>query len=124
METTINQINLISDNGKCFNAYSYDRSISADGNTIVIGDDSDCCYRGSAYIFTRTGTEWIQQAKLVASDAATGDCFGLSVSISADGNTVVVAATFDNHAGGMNAGSAYIFTRSESSWVQKAKLKH
>ena len=39
---------------------------------------------GSAYIFVRSGTSWSQQAKLVASDAASGDAFGMGVSIDGD----------------------------------------
>ena len=32
--------------------------------------DDDNGYSGSAYVFTRTGTTWTQQAKLTASDGA------------------------------------------------------
>lgn len=124
METTINQINLISDNGKCFNAYSYHRSISADGNTIVIGDDSDCCYRGSAYIFTRSESEWTQKAKLVANDPRMADQFGYTVSISSDSGTVVAGTYWYDYTKGTSVGSLYIFTYTENTWVQKAKLKH
>lgn len=55
---------------------------------------------------------WIEQAKLVADDAATFDVFGRSVSVS--GDTVLVGATGD--------GSAYVFVRSSSGWSQQAKL--
>ena len=46
--------------------------------------------QGSAYVFVRSGGVWSQQQKLLASDAAAGDEFGLSVAIS--GETVVVGA--------------------------------
>ena len=45
---------------------------------------------GSAYVFTRTGTTWTEQAKLTASDGAAGDRFGISVAIA--GDTIVVGA--------------------------------
>jgi hypothetical protein len=61
----------------------------------------------------------VQTQKLVASDAAAGDQFG-SVSIS--GDTAIVGAQSDDHAGGANAGSAYVFTRSGSIWTQQQKL--
>ncbi len=48
-------------------------SIGLDGDTIVIGalggDDADK-NSGSAYVFTRSGGVWTQQAKLNATDAA------------------------------------------------------
>ena len=46
-------------------------------------------------------------AKLLASDAAADDWFGVSVSVS--GDTAVIGANDDDHAGGTNAGSAYVF---------------
>ncbi len=45
---------------------------------------------GAAYVFVRSGSTWTQQAKLTASDAAAGDQFGYSVSVS--GDTAVVGA--------------------------------
>ena len=48
-------------------------------------------------LFTRTGTTWSQEAKLTASEAARGDVFGFSVSIS--GNRAIVGAFQDDDAG-------------------------
>ena len=48
-------------------------------------------------------------AKLTASDGATNDYFGWSVSISSDGNTAIVGAYIDDSERGTDAGSAYIF---------------
>ena len=80
------------------------------------GDDS-----GSAYVFTRSGDIWSQQAKLTAGDGAAGDDFGYSVAIS--GNTALVGAqSDDNKINGVDSGSAYVFTRSGTTWSQYAKL--
>ncbi len=51
----------------------------------------------------------IQQTRLQASDAAASDNFGISVALSADGNTAIVGAYFDDNGGGTNASSAYTF---------------
>lgn len=67
---------------------------------------------GSAYVFTRSGSAWTQQAKLVASDGTAGNYFGYSVSMS--GETIAVGA--------YNVDSVYVFTRSGTSWTQQAKL--
>lgn len=74
---------------------------------------------GSAYVFSRTGTAWAEEAKLFASDAAPGDMFGLSLAL--DGDTVVVGAPYRDDLG-PDAGAAYVFVRSGSSWAQEAKL--
>ena len=51
----------------------------------------------------------VEQAKLVASDGATSDQFGCSVSISADGVYAVIGAYLDDVGANTNQGSAYIF---------------
>jgi hypothetical protein len=80
------------------------------------GDDS-----GSAYVFTRSGAVWSQQAKLTAADGAAGDDFGYSVSISGD-SALVGAQSDDNNINGVDSGSAYLFTRSGTTWSQYAKI--
>jgi len=97
-------------------------SVCLEGNSAVIGaigDDDIGEDSGAAYIFERTGNDWIQQDKLVAPDGAVGDHFGNSVSI--DGNYAVVAANLDADMG-EESGSAYIFKREGQSWAQQAKL--
>jgi len=74
---------------------------------------------GSVYVFARSGTTWLQEAKLGASDAAAGDEFGWSVAI--DGETAVVGSVSDDDAGNFS-GSAYVFVRSGTTWSQQAKL--
>jgi len=105
--------------------FGYSVSISNNGDTAIIGahyEDPIPFNSGAAYIFTRSGTSWSQQAKLVASDAENGDQFGKSVYISGDGNTAIAGAYLED-ATASNAGSAYIFTRSGSSWSQQAKIQ-
>jgi hypothetical protein len=97
-------------------------SVAIDGDTIVVGapsDDDDGDLSGSAYVFTRSGTTWTQEAKLTADDAAAGDLFGRDVGLS--GDTIVVGAHGDDDDGALS-GSAYVFTRSVTTWTQEAKL--
>jgi FG-GAP repeat/Bacterial TSP3 repeat len=82
-------------------------------------DDDAGSESGSAYVFARSGSSWSQQAKLTASDAATGDYFGISVSVS--GESIVVGAPGNDDAG-WQSGSAYVYTRNGSLWSQQAKL--
>ncbi|UCH24555.1 MAG: hypothetical protein JSV66_11420 [Trueperaceae bacterium] len=97
-------------------------SVSIDGDTAVVGaylDDDAGLFSGSAYVFVRDGTTWIQQAKLTAADAAVGDQFGYAVALS--GDTVLVGSRLDDGALS-NSGSAYIFVRNGEMWTQQAKL--
>ena len=97
-------------------------SVSLDGNNVVVGAYGDAAlgwYTGSAYVFNFDGTTWTEQTKLIASDSATGDYFGGSVSI--DGNNVVVGAPWDDDHG-YTSGSAYIYGYDGNVWTQKSKI--
>jgi len=101
-------------------------SVALEGDTAVItanADDSDVngVDSGSAYIFTRSGTDWSQQAKLTATDGAAGDLFGVRVALA--GDTALIGARLDDDdVNGVDSGSAYVFTRSGDGWSQQAKL--
>jgi RHS repeat-associated protein len=83
------------------------------------GDDDNGADSGSAYVFAFDGAAWSQQAKLTATDAAAGDGFGVSTSMSADG--VMVGAAGDDDSGA-DAGAAYFFKLENSVWQQQDKL--
>ena len=75
--------------------------------------------QGSAYVFVRTGAAWTEQAHLTAVGGTSHDIFG-TVAIS--GDTIVVGAEQDQVGGNRNQGSAYVFTRSGTTWTQQARL--
>jgi outer membrane protein assembly factor BamB len=84
----------------------FGRSVSIIGDYAIVGAwfaDTLGLESGAAYIFKRASTSWAEDAKLTASDGATWDTFGASVSISAD--YAIVGAAGDE----MGAGSAYVF---------------
>jgi hypothetical protein len=93
--------------------------VSLDGDTAVSGAHGKASASGAAYVFTRTGTSWSQQAKLTASDAAASDQFGKSITL--EGETVVIAAPTDDD-NGTDSGSAYVFVRTGTSWTEQTKL--
>jgi len=92
-------------------------ALSADGDTALIGAPADNEYVGSAWVFTRSGSTWTQQAKLTGADTVGEAWFGESVALSADGNTAIVGGPSDNG----QAGAAWVFTRSGSSWTQQGE---
>jgi hypothetical protein len=116
------QAKLTAGDGAAIDLFGY--SVAVSGDTAVVGAASDAIGantgQGSAYVFTRTGTSWSQQAKLTASDGAESDVFGISVAVS--GDTAVVGASQDDIGANGNQGSAYVFTRSGTSWSEQAKL--
>jgi FG-GAP repeat len=91
-------------------------SLAIDSDTIVIGAGWKDTFIGAAYIYTRAGTIWAQQAKINASDGTNGNEFGMAVAIS--GDTVAVGARFVN----VWTGAAYIFTRSGTTWMEEARI--
>jgi hypothetical protein len=101
-------------------------SVAISGNTAIVGayfDDVGAIgNQGSAYIFTRSGTTWTQQAQLNAASGATNDQFGVSVALGGAGDTAIVGAYLDDVGANSNQGAAYVFTRSGSTWTQQAQL--
>ena len=95
-------------------------SISSNGTTIAIGAPYSGT-GGAVYVFTGSGSTWTQQAKLIASDTAADDRFGNQVSISSDGDTILIGAQ-DKTVTSTANGAAYVFTRSGTTWTQQAKL--
>ncbi|MCK5026266.1 MAG: hypothetical protein KAS15_06735, partial [Nanoarchaeota archaeon] len=86
-------------------------SISSDGNTAIVGansEDTGGSSAGAAYIFRWTGTAWAEQAKIQASNKGADDFFGNSVSVSYDGDNAIVGAHGEDEIGNA-AGTAYIF---------------
>lgn len=83
------------------------------------GDDARGAEAGAAYVFARSGTSWIQQQKLTASDGAADDSFGVAVCL--EGNYLIVGASGDDDYGN-DSGSAYVFCNSGGAWTQQQKL--
>jgi len=124
-------------------------ALSADGNTLAVGalrEDSaatgiggdqhnNAAYStGAVYVFNRVSGVWAQHAYVKASNAETGDSFGGSVALSADGNTLAVGAVYEDSAvtgiGGdqynntaYSTGAVYVFNRVAGVWAQHAYVK-
>lgn len=110
-------------------------SISADGNTLVVGAaaNTDVCY-----VFGRSGAAWVEQARLTKTPepgAIVNLRFGSAVAVSGDGNTLAVGAyTESSAATGVDgdpasvpayadSGAVYIYTRTGGTWAQQAFVK-
>ncbi len=94
-------------------------SVSLDVDRALIGAPNDESDTGAAYVFDLSGT-WMETAKLTASDGATGDNFGHSVSL--DGDLGLVGAVLDNDGLTPNTGAAYGFAFDGTTWGETDKL--
>lgn len=139
---------------KAANAYAnayfgWSVALSADGNTLAAGatgeaskttgvngnaGDRSLANSGAAYVFTRTGSGWSQQAYIKASNTGAEDNFGAALRLNAAGNILAVGAPFEaSSATGVNGsqvnnsaanfGAVYVFACASNKWSQQAYLK-
>jgi FG-GAP repeat len=97
-------------------AYTYDYfgfCVSLSGDTLVVSADGQAKNRGAAYVFVRTNDKWAQTQRLTASDGATGDSFGWSLSL--DGNNLLIGAQAKN----TSQGEAYLFVREQGVFTER-----
>ncbi len=103
---------------------AFGNSVSISGNTAVVGAYRSACAAGdgcgSAYVYRFNGSTWVEEQQLMASDAASVDTFGHSVSI--DGDITIVGAPHDACVAGVSCGSAYAYRFNGSTWVEEQKL--
>jgi hypothetical protein len=89
-------------------------ALSADGSTAIVGGWG----AEAAWVFTRKASGvWTQEGKLVGDGAVGRTHRGMSVALSADGNTAIVGGWSDNS----RAGAAWMFSRSRGVWAQQGK---
>ncbi|NOR88172.1 MAG: T9SS type A sorting domain-containing protein [Bacteroidales bacterium] len=119
-ETWVQQTKLIATDAS-ENIY-FGNSVAISGDYAIVGTfqgNGNADHSGAAYIFEREDGNWLQQEKLTASDGAFGDYFGYHVSISA--NQAIIGAKNDEDQG-FHAGSAYIFKKENTGWVEQEKV--
>lgn len=128
--------------------FGFALALDAAGDTLAVGaiaedsgaagvgadqTDNSAMSAGAVYLYSRSGDAWSQQAYIKPSNAGTGDLFGYSVSLSADGNLLAASAyDEDGSRAGTNevqndevfgTGAVYIFSRADGAWSQRAYLK-
>jgi hypothetical protein len=130
-------------------------ALSADGGTLAVGasfEDSNSTGidgdqgdstgvgvdSGAAYVFVRVAqTTWEQQAYVKASNTGLEDNFGVSLTLSDDGDTLAIGASLEdsnakgidgnqgNSTGiGIDSGAVYLFARDEAGeWSSETYVK-
>ncbi len=97
-------------------AVSVDQDIAVLGAPLENGSGTD---RGAAYVFRPSGTIWMEQQKLTASDASNSDEFGRAIAVY--GGTIFVGAPKED-GGGTDRGAVYVFVHNGFSWMEQQKL--
>lgn len=124
-------------------------ALSADGSTLAVGargdasaakgvdgdpQDDSASLAGAVHVFRRDGVNWPHQAYLKASNTDMEDNFGRAVSLSANGDILVIGAPFErstadgingnqDNNGSSDVGAAYVFKRHGLAWSQRAYVK-
>jgi hypothetical protein len=92
---------------------NFGSSVAVSGSIAVVGSPyhqvGSNSAQGAVYVYVQNGTTWSQQAELTASDGASGDQFGQSVSLSGDTAAIV------------SGGQVYVFVQSGETWTQQAE---
>lgn len=147
--TWIEEAYLKASNSDTNDEYGNTVTLSADGTTLAIGargessnstgidgieTDNSAINSGAVYLYRYNRSVWAKQAYIKTSNVQTGDSFGVSLSLSADGNTLAVGATGESsNATGLNgdqenntemaSGAGYLFNFDGEFWAQQAYLK-
>lgn len=125
---SIEEASLIPLNTTDANLFCVSRGLSMDnvGSRIAVGyayqSPSALTSAGAVTIFSRTGNAWTQEAILSASDKEVSALFGRVLSMSSAGDRVIVGSHAFNSGGLADAGQAYIYLRTGTTWTQQAIL--
>ena len=116
----VEQTKLVGHDGPPFSHFG--GAVSISGERALVGatlDRRGVILPGAAYIFQYDGSNWVEQAKLFASDGAENDHFGGEVSLSGD---YALIGAYDDDDLATDCGSAYVFHFNGSDWEEQAKL--
>jgi hypothetical protein len=102
------------------NSEQFGYAVAISGNTVLIGTPGDTpgtpYGHGSVYVYTRTGTTWSFQSKLVEPVPVVANFFGAAVALHNDTALIGVSAS-DSY-----RGAAYVFARDNGVWTQQARF--
>lgn len=115
---------IVPTDGAANDYFGFAIDLSYDGHRAVIAsylDDDKGSNSGSVYIYAEVNGVWTRETKLTASDGASTDYFGYSLSFDEAGVNLVIGAYLDDDKGS-GSGSIYFFSKSTGTWIQKYKI--
>ncbi len=110
------------------NGDNFGESVDIDGDTLAVGaghgGDGQFSTSGAVYLFTRSGTEWTQQAKLNHPRGEDAVVARLGNAVALEGDVLVAGARSEQIGDKVVQGAAYVFRRSGSAWRLAARFTH
>ncbi|WP_205720162.1 choice-of-anchor B family protein [Fodinibius halophilus] len=95
----------------------FGRSVDVANGTVFIGEPANAHQPGIVYIYSRSESNWSEQAQLKASDGYIGDGFGSS--LVATENRILIGAPQQND----ERGVAYVFEKeNDNTWTEVAQI--
>lgn len=116
----VQEVKLLASDGEPLDWFG--RAVAISGSAIVVGaqrENESGDFAGAAYVFRYQRGQWVQEAKLLGSQAQPGDTFGYSVDI--DGDDVIVGAVQGFVPG--EPGAAYMFSFDGHKWTETARVE-
>ena len=113
IDNSWNQIIKLYSSDPATNEY-FGSSVWIESDTIAVGSNQDDTFKGSVFMFKKTGSSWNEIQKIVADPRVDNQRFGWSVSM--EGDNLVVGAPQSNNPG------VYLFKRNGDSWNQTQKI--
>ena len=108
-EGWVDETKVLASDGKINDFFG--RSVSLEDEYAIVGAWGDSGSSGAAYVFKQTNTSWTEEEKITAADSASNDRFGYQVAL--EGRNAIIGAYLDDNSNGIDAGSAYVFTRED-----------
>ncbi len=105
-----------------FAPFDFGTAVAVHGDTLLVGAPDDLVGStpaGSAYVFTRQGTTWSLEQRLLSDVGAAWDGFGGSVAL--EGDLALVGARRED-AGAPDSGAVHVFARSGTVWTREDVL--
>ena len=94
--------------------------LSSDGNRLAVGDPAADSLRGQVRVYSWNGSAWVQLGADI-SGAAAFDGLGYSVSLSSDGQRLVIGSPF-NAGDGVRRGLVGIYDWSSGDWIKQQDI--
>jgi VCBS repeat-containing protein len=107
--------------------FGYATDVNEGGNLVAVGARKarpSGVTTGAAWIFRRSGDDWVEEARLVAPGLASGDEYGYSVALNGAGDVLVVGSPKHRPPSANRTGAAFVFTRNAANqtWTFVARL--
>lgn len=117
---------ILANDGFAGDLFGQAAALSTFGHTALIGAPNGTgisSNTGCTYVLRLSDNQLVPEQKLIASDGAAGDNFGIAVTLSHDGKTALVGASKDDIGSNSDQGSAYVFIKSDNNtWIFQQKL--